>query len=138
MTAKQKAKFCDHSGESRVNTEHSFDSGTTELDRMSNLSFCKGGRSASLPFSTSNAHYGVGNQKKDWSNSNKKLPSNRGKKKSKNKQTAGTEKEKGVKHAEAEDKELKLKKVLSSKKSSVKDLVKDYNHVKNTDKKKLR
>ncbi|KAH0469033.1 hypothetical protein IEQ34_002265 [Dendrobium chrysotoxum] len=115
MVAKLKAEFHHNSGKSRVNTEYSLDS--------------------------------VGNKKKARSNSDKKLPSNRGRngyqrkvkvRFSENKQTAGTKKQKGVKYAEGEDKELKLKEILSSQKSAVKDLVKDHNHVKDIGKTKSR
>ncbi|KAH0466563.1 hypothetical protein IEQ34_003801 [Dendrobium chrysotoxum] len=147
MAAKKKVEFSHHSGKSRVNTEHRLDSGTTKPNKRSNLSSRKGGRNTSLQLSISNDHYGVGNKKKARNNSNRKLPANRDRNGSQrkvrvrfleNKPIAGTTKQKGVKHVEVEDKELKLKEVLSSQKSTVKDLVKDHNHVKDTGKTKSR
>ncbi|KAH0465506.1 hypothetical protein IEQ34_005609 [Dendrobium chrysotoxum] len=146
MATKQKVEIHHHSGKFRVNTKYSLDSGITKPDKRSNLNSRNRGINASLQLSISNDH-GVGNMKKAWSNYDKKLPSNGGRngsqrkvkvRFSKNKQIVGTKKQKGVKHAEAEDKELKLKEVLSSQKSTVKDLVKDQNLVKDTDKTKSR
>ncbi|KAL0923000.1 hypothetical protein M5K25_007041 [Dendrobium thyrsiflorum] len=62
MATKKKAEFHHHSGKSRVNTEHSLDSGITKPE--SDLSSHKGGRNTSLQLSISNDHYGVGNKKK--------------------------------------------------------------------------
>ncbi|KAH0448755.1 hypothetical protein IEQ34_022555 [Dendrobium chrysotoxum] len=85
MAAKQNAEFLHHSGKSRVNTEHSLDSGTANPNRMSDISSLKGGGNVSLQLSNNNDHCGVGNKKKVRNNSNEKLPSNGGRNESQRK-----------------------------------------------------